>query len=1009
MSCPIYRAPTLPLSKGAIPLVEVDPPSVEPNTIHSDAVHQTPTPYHSVDTSDFAAKRLAEYVVKMNEQRETTGTQGFKNSLKQKSEELLNNLYQETRLIEKEVLIGEVEVFKLNEEAFFKNINDLEILDIKLRQEEELAQLKLRQTQIVKDYEARKAGKLTAIKQQRELKMLYLETQFRAELAQRANQDKQKLSSHRQKVAKIIHQMEERHTKQIVQFNAAEERNFQNKKLLLQLQSASLSEEERGEAEKKFQARLTHQKVIHKKRLEHMQDQQRLELRQFKEKADKEGLIMEELAYLKSCHYQEEQDLLCNQKTFYYQAKDKIIAAKKMLKLADYKYQHNMDISKVKSQQKNRIREALKEHKDLLLHRRNYWEYVLGRESAMSDMLTTEDDLGTSADQSRTRSNQSQSHSSSQSKAHSRKNSDSNLRNGKKAAKESDSATTTDEVEKSAIEMETLIKLQNQLNELKKKHNDEFYKLKSENGTAYEVLKEKLESELAQMDMNHDVERKRATQDAENEIAELVQNQEKEIELENHIRAAETKALIERKVLINMLDTFTDGVISIDNCGFIQRFNNAAERMFGYTAAEIFENKLNIKSLMPKEFASRHDTFIGKVTKTYGLKKDGTKFPIHLSVSEVVESGFHQFTGIVRDLTAEVESENYKQSTETQMMWQIDRSGKVISLNQRFKSYVGISTKEQEETASVFSEDVVHPNEYQLGLDAFAQANRDLKPFEIKRRLKSSAGGYRWFLTKGIPVFDTTGKFKQWYGACTDIDDAVVLETELATLQEKLPIFIWKSDPNGELYFSNLNFKNYSGIDFSITKTLLYSEKLCYEKDYAMVQEAFERAKSKKIGIDFKFRLKSKDGKCRWFNCSGSPITDPNGKLISFYGMCKDINEAEQIAQEMVLLPESLPQMIWKIDPQGNVLYCNSRFTKYIGASPGAMLNVFDKAVVHPEDYNASYNAFALGNREKKTFIVKRRLKCGNGTYSPFVTKGTPILNDMNEIVGWYGTCTPEE
>ncbi|KAJ3250426.1 hypothetical protein HK103_003545, partial [Boothiomyces macroporosus] len=184
---------------------------------------------------------------------------------------------------------------------------------------------------------------------------------------------------------------------------------------------------------------------------------------------------------------------------------------------------------------------------------------------------------------------------------------------------------------------------------------------------------------------------------------------------------------------------------------------------------------------------------------------------------------------------------------------------------------------------------------------------------------------------------------------------------------------------------------------------------LCFAQDYSMVQEVFERARAKKTVLDFKFRMKDKNGKIRWFHCSGSPITDPNGKLLSFYGLCKDINEAEQTAREMVLLPESLPLMIWKIDPQGNVVYSNSRFTKYIGAPPGAMLNVFDKAVVHPDDYNASFNAFATGTREKKTFVVKRRLKCGDGSYSPFVTKGTPIFDENQNVIGWYGTCTPDE
>lgn len=111
----------------------------------------------------------------------------------------------------------------------------------------------------------------------------------------------------------------------------------------------------------------------------------------------------------------------------------------------------------------------------------------------------------------------------------------------------------------------------------------------------------------------------------------------------------------------------------------------------------------------------------------------------------------------------------------------------------------------------------------------------------------------------------------------------------------------------------------------------------------------------------------------------------------------------------MAILPENLPQLIWKSDPKGNVVYCNSQFSKYIGAPPGAQLNVFDKALVHPEDYSTTINAFAAGNRDKKSFIIKNKLKCGDGTFNVFTTKGIPILDDFNAITGWYGTCTMEE
>jgi PAS domain S-box-containing protein len=100
-------------------------------------------------------------------------------------------------------------------------------------------------------------------------------------------------------------------------------------------------------------------------------------------------------------------------------------------------------------------------------------------------------------------------------------------------------------------------------------------------------------------------------------------------------------------------------------------------------------------------------------------------------------------------MTEIVEEKNYKESTETQMTWTIEKSGKVLALNKMFKSYVGVTTQAQADAADVFHISVVHPDDYQASKEAFAKANRDMKPFGLKRRLKSAKGTYRWFHTKG--------------------------------------------------------------------------------------------------------------------------------------------------------------------------------------------------------------------------------------------------------------------
>ncbi|WP_181416744.1 PAS domain S-box protein [Nitrospira lenta] len=116
-----------------------------------------------------------------------------------------------------------------------------------------------------------------------------------------------------------------------------------------------------------------------------------------------------------------------------------------------------------------------------------------------------------------------------------------------------------------------------------------------------------------------------------------------------------------------ILDHAADGIITIDERGVVTSFNPAAGRIFGYTADEIIHT--NISRLMPEPYQSAHDGYlqhyrqtghanvIGKEVEVAGVKKDGTVFPIDLTVSEVRLADSRFFTGFVRDITARKKSE----------------------------------------------------------------------------------------------------------------------------------------------------------------------------------------------------------------------------------------------------------------------------------------------------------------------------------------------------------------
>ena len=117
-----------------------------------------------------------------------------------------------------------------------------------------------------------------------------------------------------------------------------------------------------------------------------------------------------------------------------------------------------------------------------------------------------------------------------------------------------------------------------------------------------------------------------------------------------------------------IIDAAIDGIIVIDSKGRIEAFNAAAQRMFGYAEVEAIGR--NISMLMPEPDRSHHDGYIQRHLQTgerrvigvgrsvTASRRDGTTFPVHLSVGELELDGQKHFTGILHDLSRRTELED---------------------------------------------------------------------------------------------------------------------------------------------------------------------------------------------------------------------------------------------------------------------------------------------------------------------------------------------------------------
>ena len=115
------------------------------------------------------------------------------------------------------------------------------------------------------------------------------------------------------------------------------------------------------------------------------------------------------------------------------------------------------------------------------------------------------------------------------------------------------------------------------------------------------------------------------------------------------------------------MESAVDGIIVIDSRGRIESFNPGAQRLFGYDEHEVVGR--NVSILMPSPFQEEHDSYIARYLNTgqrriIGIgrevtakRRDGTVFPVHLSVGEMSIGGERKFTGIVHDLSPRIRIE----------------------------------------------------------------------------------------------------------------------------------------------------------------------------------------------------------------------------------------------------------------------------------------------------------------------------------------------------------------
>ncbi len=251
--------------------------------------------------------------------------------------------------------------------------------------------------------------------------------------------------------------------------------------------------------------------------------------------------------------------------------------------------------------------------------------------------------------------------------------------------------------------------------------------------------------------------------------------------------------------LQGILDTVVDGIITIDELGLIRDFNPAAAEIFGYHPSEVVGKRVDM--LMPEPHRSAHDGYIQRYIETgvgmavgtrreiSGLRKDGTVFPMEVSISELKVGEHRHFTGIVRDITERKEAERALRASEERYalaargandgLWDWDLDRNTIYFSQRWKAMLGceehdIGNSPDEWLDRIHQEDVAR-----FCADVEAHLQGRTATFKSEYRIRGRSGEILRMLARGVAVRDEQGRPYRMAGSQADITDQKRAEERL--------------------------------------------------------------------------------------------------------------------------------------------------------------------------------------------------------------------------------------
>ncbi len=336
-------------------------------------------------------------------------------------------------------------------------------------------------------------------------------------------------------------------------------------------------------------------------------------------------------------------------------------------------------------------------------------------------------------------------------------------------------------------------------------------------------------------------------------------------------------------------------------------------------------------------------------------------------------------------------------------------SGDAELVNRQVMDYTGRTLEEMKDWLPT-----IHPEDRTNTANFWRRAVETGNPYDVEERIQRADGVYRWFHARGLPLRDAEGTIVRWYVILTDIEDRRRAEDALRASElnfrqivDSIPGLLCTNTSAGEVELVNQTLLNYTG---KRLEELRDWHAVVHPGDLPGVASLWGHSVRTGHPFNVDVRVCRADGTYRWFHCRGLPSRDADGRIVRWYNLLTDIEDRTNAEaalraseQELGLIVEMIPGLVWCASPRGELTYVNRRVLNYIGTNVETLAQDGWTNFLDPDDLEGWVGSWSHAVATGGQHEVQYRLRRWDGEYRWFQVLGQPLRDGEGRVIRWYG------